>query len=144
MLSNINIQGLTSEFTFAELYEDAHNRLDLRNVISNSLMAICLYEVNSSSHNLPKYIEDGLTLSYTTLLALDNISKGIEPNGREYVIRVVKDLLTNKGKIPFLENKYRQYKARFEGINKIFSKMRNEDNITKKESNNIKEFLIGF
>jgi len=139
-----NFRDPTADFTFAELYEDKHNRIDLRNKISNALMAISLYEVRSRSRNLPKYIVDGLNLSSASSESLRCLMERCEKHNHEYVLRVLKDMLTNKGTAPITEEKYEKYKVGFEMVNKLFNAINDRREIEKERALEVKNFLMTF
>ena len=144
MTASGNLRELIEDFTFADLYEDVHNRINLRNIISNILMAICLYEAKSESQNLSKYIEEGITLSRSSIKDLNNLIIKHEIKNHNYVIRVIKDIMSNKGKDSYSEEEYEKYKANFEMINKLLNNIINKKEVIKKEADEIKNFLLTF
>jgi len=137
-----NFRDLTVEYTFAELYEDKHNRLDLRNEISNALMAISLYEVKSKSKNLLKYIEDGIDLSSSSLEALGCITGRCEKPNHKYVMRVLKKMINDNGGSN--KTKYESYKKGFEIVKELFTAMNVGKEIEGEKAQYVKEFLIAF
>jgi len=86
-----------TEMTSAELFEDFHRRMGLRNRISNAMMAIALQEVGSTSPNLPKYSVDGLKLCQEFLKGLRFIKKHLPDfYWQDYPTKVLSDILTNR------------------------------------------------
>lgn len=137
-----------AEFTFAQLFEDMHNRIDLRNRISNTLMAISLYEVRSKSQNIPKYIEDGQSLSEGSLESLRCLVEKCEQPNHLYFIKVLKDLLTDKGSNSILDaraqKKYETYRKGFEILNKLLKEIKDKKRINNETPIKVKNFLMIF
>jgi len=94
----MQIYGISEkEMTPAELFEDFHRRMALRNKISNSLVAISLYEANSESKNLGRYITDGLGISEECVSILKNIAESYSSyQYSTYTSKVLLDILTNR------------------------------------------------
>ena len=110
-----------TELTPAELFEAFHRRMELRNKISNALMALALFEVKSGSKNLSKYITDGLSISEECVLILDDIaqsSSGYQYRG--YTSKVLLDILTNRLSQDPDKSKLETYKKGFSAAEKVF------------------------
>jgi len=135
-----------AEFTFAQLFEDMHNRIDLRNRISNTLMAISLYEVRSKSQNIPKYIEDGQSLSEGSLETLGYLVEKCKETNHLYFKKVFTDLLTEKGSSSILDaraqTKYEKYREGFQILQKLLADIKAEKGMNKETQTKVKEFLM--
>jgi len=121
----MQIYGISERQTnAAELFEDFHRRMGLRNKISNSLMAIALFEAKSESRNLTKYIADGLSISGVCISILDDIAKKYSSyQYRDYTSKVLLDILTNRQKQDPDRKKLEAYKKAFSAAKKVFESM---------------------
>ncbi len=119
----MQIYGIRAEeMTPAELFEDFHRMMGLRNKISNALMAIALSEVNSGSKNLSKYISDGLSISEECVSTLRDIAESDSGyQYRDYTSKVLLEILTNRlsQKEPD-KNKLETYKKGFLAAQEVF------------------------
>lgn len=106
----------------AELFEDSHRRLGLRNRISNALMAIALFAVKSKSPNLSKYIVDGLNLSKECLSVLDEVAQtGSTYQYRDYISKVLLDILTSRLMMQEpSQSKLQKYRKGFSTAQEVF------------------------
>lgn len=122
----MQIYGISEkEMTPAELFEDFHRRMAVRNRISNALVAISLYEAKSESRNLARYIVDGLSISEECVSILSDIAQGYESyRYRSYISKVLVDILTDRlyKKVPD-KSKLERYKERFSAAKEIFKAM---------------------
>ena len=118
----MQIYGISErEMTPAELFEDFHRRMALRNKISNALVAISLYEAKSKSENLPRYVSDGLSISKECVLILDAIAESYSSyRYSSYTSKVLPDILTDRLNQNPDKNKLETYKKGFSTAQKIF------------------------
>lgn len=146
MLQNRKLNHKKAEFTFAQLFEDMHNRIDLRNRISNTLMAISLYEVRSQSKNLCIYIEDGQSLTEVSLETLGCLVEKCKETNHIYFKKVFTDLLTEKGSSSILDacaqKKYKKYREGFQILQKLLADIEAEKGMNEKTQTKVKEFLM--
>ncbi len=113
------------EMTSAELFEDFHERMGLRNKISNALVAISLYKANSSSKNLSRYIEDGLGIAEECVNILDALSEGSASlKYRSYLSKVIIDLLTERLLQSTDNEKLKKYQQKFKYVKDVFKTMK--------------------
>ena len=124
----MQIYGISERQTnTAELFEDFHRRMGLRNKISNSLMAIALFEAKSGSRNLTRYIADGLSISGDCVSILDEIAQSYPSyRYRGYTSKVLLDILTNRQKQDPDRKKLEAYKEAFSVAKKVFESMQEE------------------
>ena len=124
----MQIYGISERQTnAAELFEDFHRRMGLRNKISNALMAIALFEAKSESRNLTKYIADGLSISGVCVSILDDIAQNSSSyQYRDYTSKVLLDILTNRQKQDPDRKKLGAYKKGFSAALKVFESMQQE------------------
>ena len=131
------------EVGYAELYEDMHNRMELRSRISNALMAIALYEANSKTENMQKYIDDGLNLSKDLIDALAQITKGETENTGKYITKVFIDLLFRETSASLLDKeKLEMYKKNSEITFQTLGKIDNREVLHDDEILVAKKFLM--
>lgn len=138
-------QNKQAEFTFAQIFEDMHNRIDLRNRISNTLMAISLYEVGSESKNIPSYLEDGQSLTEGSLETLRCLIEKCDDINHIYFKKVFIDLLTKKGSSSWDESsqvRCENYKEGFEKLNDLLNKIKAMKKIDKETPTKAKDFLM--
>jgi hypothetical protein len=110
-----------AEMTAVELFEDSHNRMRLRNKLSNALMAIALSEAKSRSENLSKYIDDGLDISTQFVSSLDDIANNYSDyKYRDYVSKVLLDILTNRLTQQPDKDRLTTYKKEFSAARQVF------------------------
>jgi hypothetical protein len=122
-----------------------HNRIDLRNRISNTLMVISLYEVGSESKNIPSYLKDGQSLTEESLETLRCLAEKCDVTIHLYFKKVFKDLLTKKGSRSWDEGaqaKYENYKEGFEILNQLLDEIEAKRKIDKKTPTKVKNFLM--
>lgn len=121
----MHIYGISEkEMTPAELFEDFHRMMGLRNKISNALMAIGLSEAKSTSENLSKYIRDGLSISEECVSILDEIAQNYSSyQYRDYTSKVLMDILTNRPSQELDKSKLEIYKKGFSAAQKVFQSM---------------------
>ena len=127
----MQIYGITEkEMTPAELFEDFHKRMAFRNKISNALVAISLYEAKSKSQNLPRYVNDGLSISEECVSVLDDISESYSSyRYSSYTSKVLLDILTDRLSQNPDKNKLETYKKGFSAAHKIFEAIRSKREI---------------
>lgn len=118
----MQIYGISEkEMTPAELFEDFHSRMGLRNKISNALVAISLYEAKSKSENLPRYVNDGLSISEECVSILENIAEKYSSyQYSSYTSKVLLDILTNRLLQDPDKSKLETYKKGFAAAQKAF------------------------
>lgn len=110
-----------TELTPAELFEDIHRRMGLRNRISNARMAIALFEARSPSNNLGKYISDGLSLSKECVSTLEAIAQSYSTyQYRDYTSKVLWDILTDRLSQEPDRNKLQTYRKGFSTAHDVF------------------------
>ena len=131
------------EKTFGELFEEVHNRIQLRSKISNALMAIGLYKVKSKSQNMEKYLRDGYELGKNSLDALNSLKDRSVALRSGYVSKVFLDILTDKSNV-IVPEKYENYKRAFENVYKLFDELMSTKELNIDESQAVKSFLIAF
>ena len=108
----------------AELFEDFHRRMGLRNKISNALMAVALFEAKSGSRNLTKYITDGLSISGDCVTILDDIAQSHSNyQYRDYTSKVLLDILTDRLSQNPAKDKLETYKKGFAAAREVFEAM---------------------
>jgi len=124
----MQIYGISERQTNpAELFEDFHRRMGLRNKISNGLMAIALFEARSVSSNLTKYITDGLSISEECVSILSDIAQSSSSyQYRDYTSKVLLDILTKRQKQDPDRKKLEAYKEGFLTAQKVFESMQAE------------------
>jgi len=121
----MQIYGISERQTNpAELFEDFHRRMGLRNKISNALMAIALFEAKAGSRNLAKYIADGLSISGDCISILDEIARSdLSYQYRGYTSKVLVDILTNRQKQHPDRRKLQAYREGFLAAQDVFESM---------------------
>lgn len=121
----MQIYGISERQTnAAEFFEDFHRRMGFRNKISNSLMAIALFEAKSESRNLTKYIADGLSISSDCVSILDEIALSYPSyQYRDYTSKVLLDILTSRQRQDPDRKKLEAYKKAFSAAKKVFESM---------------------
>jgi len=120
-----------NEMTPAELFEDFHQRMGLRNKISNALVAISLFRAKSPSKNLPRYIEDGLDIAEECVQVLGEISeKDSDYRYRSYVSKVIVDLLTDRLLRNPDEVKLKELRQKFNSVKDVFETMQSGGSLT--------------
>jgi hypothetical protein len=114
-----------TDMTVAERFEDFHRMVQLRNRISNALMAIALFEVESKSNNLARYVEDGLAVSNDCVSSLEELSKGTAtPQYEQFCSKILHDILTKgEGRTPD-RTKLDEYEKRFRTALAVFEQLR--------------------
>jgi len=118
----MQIYGISErEMTPAELFEEFHNRMRLRNRLSNALMAISLFEAESKSKNLTKYLTDGLSIAEDCVSILENIAQSYSSyRYSNYTSKVLLDILTNRLNQEPDKNKLETYKKGFLVAKNVF------------------------
>ena len=128
------------ERTFAELYDEIHDVINLRVKISNSIMAVALQEVSASSKNQNVYLSDALSLCTTAINALKNI----EESKKEYNImsKLFKDIFESrkKGECDLDQKKYN---TQFRQALNLFKQIEDKEPANKDLLKQTKEFLLG-
>ena len=113
-----------TDMTPAELFEDFHRMMGLRNKISNARMAIALYEVNSESKNLNKYISDGLSISEECVSTLRDIAQSYSGyQYRDYTSKVLLEILTKRLSQDPDSSKLETYTNGFSAAQKVFEEI---------------------
>ena len=122
----MQVYGISEgKMTPAELFEDFHSRMGIRNKISNALVAISLYETKSESRNLARYVADGLSISEECVSILDDIIQNYSGyRYRGYTSKVLLDILTDRLLQDPDKGKLETYKKGFLAAKEIFEAMR--------------------
>lgn len=122
----MQIYGISEkEMTPAELFEDFHKRMGLRNKISNTLVAISLYEAKSQSKNFTRYVADGLSFSEECVSILDDITQSYSSyRYRDYTSKVLLDILTDRLLQDPDKRKLETYKKGFAAAREVFETIR--------------------
>lgn len=119
-----------NELTATERFEDFHQRIGLRNKISNALMAIALFEANSRSSNLLRYISDGRDTAQECLSSLKEIEKDETAlQHRYYCSKVLLDILTMQASQDLDRAKLKEYVSGFNAALEAFDKMKNHEEV---------------
>lgn len=117
-----------NEMTPAALFEDFHKRAWFRNRISNALMAIALFEVESKSGNLSKYVNDGLAVSDDCSTILEQIAQNhVDYQYPDYTAKVLMDILTNRLVQDPDKSKLDRYRKGFSAAQKVFEMIQKQE-----------------
>jgi len=139
----MQIYGISEgEMTPAELFEDFHSRMRLRNKISNALVAISLYEAKSESKNLVRYMADGLSISEECVLILDDITQNYSSyRYRGYTSKVLLDILTDRLLQDPDKRKLETYKKGFLAAQEIFKAMQAEGELDREKGRMVEQVM---
>ncbi len=139
----MQIYGISEkEMTPAELFEDFHKRIGLRNKISNALVAISLYEAKSQSKNFTRYVTDSLSFSEECVSILDDITQNYSSyRYRGYTSKVLLDILTDRLLQDPDKRKLETYKEGFLAAQEIFKAMQVEGELDREKVRKVEQVV---
>lgn len=122
------------ELNPGELFEDFHQRMELRNKISNALVALSLIKCKCTSKNLKRYIADGLTITDECIKVLGEMAeKDSSYKYYGYASKVLIDLLTDRLSKDPDQGKLQEYKKRFSMIDTTFKSIESGQMVEERE-----------
>jgi len=133
------------EMTPAERFEEFHRRIGVRNRLSNALMAISLYEAESKSKNLSKYITDGLSIAEECVSILDSIAQNYFSNQYQYsnyTSKLLLDILTDRLKGDPDKTKLERYKKGFLAAQRIFETIQQQGKLDEEMAREAEQTIV--